>query len=605
MEVAYPTGYVQSSVNSILLQYDKNGRELYYDLSSGKKVRIAKSQIGTRPVIKDQQLKPIKSQSANKRPSTTDRKTVSKRPVRPTRSHPRTVPNQPQTQIEMVVFDFDCTITAVHSCMSPAPSLNKLMTSTDKEAFKKLINKLLSNGIKPSIASYGRKAVILQLMGEIFSKNNPFTSSNVITPQDISRHWPECSNPPDVGKMNKNNMMDLLRKRFNPTSMTLIDDDIQNVTRAIQAGYNAVQVSSCAGMTKIAPQIVDLFLQSIPQNPRYLRGPVSIYYMKHPSFPYKICLLGDFHDKLKTPCSQSINVGDWIYNMVQSGLNLDLYFEFLYTTKEKGLAYPNAILNGALIDTYMYDVFRKFEVGCFHHTKVGCQIKNTRLHYVDLRRVILEKVPIYITVMEWYDATVRVRNAIIRGKPGSFWYPVEQMKRVLKQDMKMLEKMTDPKQLQSLLKIEFVQNKINKQLANFPPERKYMADMIRQTLNNIEQDFFANAPRITSKQLNMLQKFVSGRSKSAKEMEKILVPFALLIYDYYIIHGKVYGDIYAVARMLRTYPKGRSSYNSLAYMGNAHIEFIRDLLLHLGFNIEYQQYSSSQCLDIGGLKLFN
>lgn len=192
-------------------------------------------------------------------------------PVRPSKI-PRRDPQMDVSlldNIRAVTFDFDCTTLKKHSC-SGIPLTSATVERVpigdlvaDLELFKNTIDNLVALGKSVAILSYGRKEIILAVMGKIWNSSSPFNADNVITPADITNKyelsppWKECFNNP-VG-YSKNNMLELLQERLAAkgedaanSEIVLIDDDMRNALRASQAGYYGVAIpaAACAGYNR-------------------------------------------------------------------------------------------------------------------------------------------------------------------------------------------------------------------------------------------------------------------------------------------------------------------------------------------------------------------
>lgn len=152
----------------------------------------------------------------------------------------------------LIVFDFDNTITKVHSCLYPnflqAP-LNAILA--DPIVFVNLVILLRRSGRDVAIASYGRKSLILGTMNRLFdfyAETSPFNEVNTVTPLDASKEygirWPECYEPPKG--FSKNNLLMILQSRTSfwipNEEILLIDDSDTNCVNAIEAGYQATNI---------------------------------------------------------------------------------------------------------------------------------------------------------------------------------------------------------------------------------------------------------------------------------------------------------------------------------------------------------------------------
>lgn len=173
------------------------------------------------------------------------------------------------TNYEVIVFDFDCTITKKHTCAkkgsgeltpdyaSELDGLDEYVGRLNAIRFKDLVNSLQSAQVKVAIASYGSKPVITSMMRLIFgsSKGNLI---EVVTPGDIAkknpgdRTWRDCHTPPQG--YSKNDMLSLIKKRHNilkSENILLIDDDSRNIEKAQFEGYSGYPVHPCIGFESL------------------------------------------------------------------------------------------------------------------------------------------------------------------------------------------------------------------------------------------------------------------------------------------------------------------------------------------------------------------
>ena len=160
----------------------------------------------------------------------------------------------------VVAFDFDDTISSIHSTRMPKEqfmSLDLTECVADPLLFRNLVFLLLRSGVQVAITSYGYKDLILHTMRRIFggtalagsTEHCPFNERNVITPQDasseLSIRWPEGYEPPKG--YSKSTLIACLQKhllidtdRWYPeSSILLIDDSITNYYDALQHSYCA------------------------------------------------------------------------------------------------------------------------------------------------------------------------------------------------------------------------------------------------------------------------------------------------------------------------------------------------------------------------------
>ena len=169
----------------------------------------------------------------------------------------------PLDDVSLVVFDFDLTITGIHTCgeypLTPEEIAETPLETllVDADIFRQVVEYLLQHQKSVAIASYGNQDVILTLMDRIFGDTNPFNEENVITPRSVSDEynvvWRECMNDPerpvkppyyDPADYTKTNMLDILAERYQlrKDRILLIDDTKVNVDRAIKAGYRGIVI---------------------------------------------------------------------------------------------------------------------------------------------------------------------------------------------------------------------------------------------------------------------------------------------------------------------------------------------------------------------------
>ena len=164
-------------------------------------------------------------------------------------------------RFQLFVWDFDCTITKVHSCKSKYLFGNHMdlnVVLADPDLFRRTIVSLLWAGKDVAIASYGDKDIILQTTKKLFGDANPFNKDNIVTPRDVSIalgiRWLDCNYPPTG--YDKNEMLRLLQERYlnqgkliENAEVVLFDDTEDNVDKALEDGYNAVLIppTGCQG----------------------------------------------------------------------------------------------------------------------------------------------------------------------------------------------------------------------------------------------------------------------------------------------------------------------------------------------------------------------
>lgn len=149
--------------------------------------------------------------------------------------------SQNLTSTRLWVWDFDCTITNINTCIPHGwSSVKSRDLIADPDYFKSTILEGIQSGRRVAIASFARKETILAAMDDLFGYHNPFNSNNVLTPKDVGAS--ECRGLSD----GKNSLLALLEQRYQiPRSeILLLDDTYSNVKMAREAGYQSLQIPS-------------------------------------------------------------------------------------------------------------------------------------------------------------------------------------------------------------------------------------------------------------------------------------------------------------------------------------------------------------------------
>lgn len=154
---------------------------------------------------------------------------------------PQHSPNK--KEIKWVIWDFDLTITQIHTCapnmtLEEAQNLDLDLIVADPIVFRNVNLYLQQAGFQIGIASYGRQEIISTIVNRIFQgTENPIR--NIVTPNILGTKWKDGHEPPrGLGKV------DLLRcflqlNKCSPEEMILIDDKFENCLAAHNQGYRS------------------------------------------------------------------------------------------------------------------------------------------------------------------------------------------------------------------------------------------------------------------------------------------------------------------------------------------------------------------------------
>lgn len=312
--------------------------------------------------------------------------------------------------------------------------------------------------------------------------------------------------------------------------------------------------------------------------PKFLLGPTSLNYMKHEKYPFKICLLSDYHNKLNRSCNHSIPVNKWIKSLVDSKLYLDIFIEVEFTNAENNIK--------GMQPSYITDVVKEFDPSCFSAHKSNCYIKNTRIHYTDFRMKVFSRYPIF----EKIAAMVSIYG--LDHIPYN-----ENIMREIQDNIILLEKFTNRRKIMELLRDSFVFHKITKQLNNIPPSRAQIREIIIKNFQETEPLLYARGDFITVDEFQMIK---NGDPINFTAIIDVISRIA----EYYLEDSNIYGDTYTLARLFRSYKNHEDGYNSIIFMGDVHIRYIEDVLKQIGFYNSYTDFSVNQCLDISELNIF-
>lgn len=176
------------------------------------------------------------------------------------------------TSVCGVAWDFDCTITRIHTSNLTLEQLAEMSLDdivADIDFFKNTVEHLDNLGVVQCIASYGCKNIIIHVLNRIFGNSCPIFIDNIITPATISKihsiDWRDGHHPPHgYGKWS---IMDYFinKNKLKRESVVLIDDSFENCCSAKAKGYRAKclkyysKISLSSHDSNLTPDNIEIF----------------------------------------------------------------------------------------------------------------------------------------------------------------------------------------------------------------------------------------------------------------------------------------------------------------------------------------------------------
>ena len=297
--------------------------------------------------------------------------------------------------------------------------------------------------------------------------------------------------------------------------------------------------------------LVNRFLKPSPflkKKFKKIRGPISLYQMSHPNtseYPQIFYLFGDYHDQLSKCPRYDIN--EWLMDTIfKSPVFIDVFIESAYSYKKYHQLSPEGLKS---VDSYLLDTYFSFK-DCFlkKHDPI-CQ--TSRFHYTDMR-IIFE--------------TKQQADGYLASS-----YPNKQVTAKIIHDLNAY--------IYFLLnKNSFVHKRIKKQFNNItdPDIRKTLERDFKECQEKYQENI---------KPINLYTLVQKG--DPVPTMGQVID--SSLLHDY----SRCLMDYYLMARCFRTYAKGakyqRPSYNNIIYTGGGHTVNYVDILLKLGFVIDFEK----------------
>nr|QBK86146.1 MAG: hypothetical protein LCMAC101_07410 [Marseillevirus LCMAC101] len=318
-------------------------------------------------------------------------------------------------------------------------------------------------------------------------------------------------------------------------------------------------------------------LKFLSQDVAKVEGPVSLFQMSHPDYvtnPQIFYLFGDIHVKIND--CRGYKIDKWIKDTIMySPVFIDVYIEIPYSYKK----YPGISMRKLTSNNYLVDTYYSFE-HCFLRKKSKDVCLTSRFHYTDMRMI-------FESVNQQIGYAMSMSDILI----------TQEIMDYINSYINFL-----------LDKNSFIHQRIQKQFDNITdPNIKRILEQSFQECQEKYQDYI---------------KPISDSSIQSKASD-VVNPKELLKYITCLM------DYYLMGRCFRTYKRGvfkyhRPSYNNIIYAGEVHRKNYVDILLKLGFVIDFESINFDikilekvspvdyvelmksipdfQCLDVSGMK---
>lgn len=319
------------------------------------------------------------------------------------------------------------------------------------------------------------------------------------------------------------------------------------------------------------------------QRIKEVTGPVSIHQMSSNKYPQIFYLFGDEHIKTEG-CGVNFpyHIGNWIEDtIVNSPVFIDVYVEKVYSYKnypslgifvrERGLKNANDYLD------VLYAFFRE----CFHHIRCKnsedhichdyvCQ--TSRFHYTDMRDLFGTKDQLMAGMV--FDKTMRMSQPTLNSIPDTHLEEIIQKLNAYLDFLRDLE--------------SIVYRRIKKQFSNISD------DHIRITISRKFNECLIKNKRFLNPIKNIDRPKLFG-----------ILEYITCLMDYYLI-GRCFRDFRKTPLSSGNFQYSRPSYNNIIYTGYYHTNNYVNILLDLGFKVDFENYADRggnfQCLNISKMK---
>lgn len=306
----------------------------------------------------------------------------------------------------------------------------------------------------------------------------------------------------------------------------------------------------------------------IHQKIKEVSGPVFVYQLSHHTYPQIFYLFGDIHVKTEG-CRRSIyHIGKWIKDtIINSPVFIDVYVE-------KPYEYKNYISEDVgkmeIQDSNDFlDILYIFFDECFGK-KFAKECETSRFHYVDVRYI--------------FETESQYKG----GK--EFLFSLEKGIIIRKDEANRREKIKNLISYFNFLKDEnsIVYMRIEKQFENIENLhiKKTLKKEFRKCLNENKKYLDKISLLVEYDDVKIDRNILFG-----------LIEFITCLMDYYLMarcFRKFKGDGYS-----------RGSYNNIVYTGGSHTVNCVNILLKLGFNIDFSNHALGedfQCLNVSKMK---
>lgn len=347
------------------------------------------------------------------------------------------------------------------------------------------------------------------------------------------------------------------------------DEEIKEVFKNVSKEYK----DGDKGNTPLLNIIHNHFNGVLP-SPNYISGPMSLTYQTSEKYNMKVYIFGEWHGRENT-C-------DTLDYAKSSNIHISKYLQELFLNSDKFIDFyleDQMFSHGLFLSDFPLDIIRHDFNNCLHPSKrKSCIFKTVRSHFVDSRDIFQKSKYIATPVSEFLSMANGIREYPHEFRLSDFSITNE------------LSKLESYKEITNFVIKDALGVKIiKKELERSDLGEKLIITIIRKILPIVYKQYFT------------IEEW-----KEIFKSDKIH-PRAGYIFT---AIGIVFVDIYAIARMFKTFKKGHNFPQKPRYIifygGDAHSLIQRFFLRELGFEtklVRREVDKRIRCLDISGIKL--